>query len=135
MSRVSRQDISRVIAGLSFEGNNKELPYMVAAYLLDQRRIEELDSILRDVQKDWVGFGYVDVLAKLARPLPQQVYTDLANSFRDFYPKAQTINVTPVIDESVIGGVILELAEQRMDISIKRRLRRFKKVINVKEGY
>ncbi len=134
MPKLPRNQLSQVVADLSLSGGNPDLARSVAAYLLEERRVNELDSLLRDVQKDWAKAGYVDVLARVARPLPQAVYDDLGRSFSEFYPNAKTVNVTPVIDNSVIGGVNLELAEQRMDISIKRRLRRFKKAINVKEG-
>lgn len=134
MSKIPRSQLSKVVAGLSLGAKDSSLGRSIAAYLLEERRVNELDSLLRDIQKDWAKAGYVDVLAKVARPLPQVVYDELGRPFSEIYHNAKSINVTPVIDSSVIGGVILELADQRMDISIKRRLQRFKKAINVKEG-
>jgi len=134
MNKVSRQQLVAVIADLSLKGqrNPKELANAIAAYLLENHRVAELDSILRDVQKYWAKAGYVDVLARVARPLPNEVNAKLLRPFRELYPTATTVNLTAVIDPTVIGGASLELAEERLDISIARRLRRFKKAINVK---
>ena len=110
----------------------RSLAQSVAAYLLEEHRVSDLDSLMRDVQKAWAKLGYIDVLARVARPLPKQVYSELAIPFKTYYPQAQQVIVTAVVDSKVIGGAKLELAEQRLDISIARRLHRFKKAINAK---
>ncbi len=135
MAKVMRHELAGIIADKALKGgqNEKRLAESIAAYLLEERRYGELDSLLRDVQKAWVKKGYVDVLAKVARPLPASVYADLLKPFKSKYPQADKVNLTPVVEPAIIGGASLELAEQRMDISIARRLRRFEKSINAKE--
>lgn len=134
MAKVPRHTVAQVVAELSLKrgSGDKQLAKDLAAYLLETRRVGELDSIMRDVQKFWAKMGHVDVLARVARPLPQNVYDDLVQPFKARYPEASSVNVTPVVDTDILGGASLELAEQRMDISVARRLRRFKKAINVK---
>lgn len=124
-----------VVADLSLKrgSKDKQLADTIAAYLLEERRVNELESLLRDVQKSWARKGHVDVLAKVARPLNKQTYDDLARPFASVFPGFTSLNVTPVVDPDVIGGASLELGEQRMDISFARRLSRFKKAINVKD--
>ncbi len=39
-----------------------------------------------------------------------------------------------MIDKKVIGGARVEIGEQRFDLSIARRLNRFKKSINAQQG-
>lgn len=136
MTKVLRYQLANAICGLSLkkDASTKKLAKSVAAYLLEEHRISELDSLLRDIQKSWAAVGYVDVLARVARPLPADVYQNLSRSFYTSYPEARSVNVTPVVDPSVIGGASLELAEQRLDISIAHRLGQFKKAINVKES-
>jgi F0F1-type ATP synthase delta subunit len=134
-NKVPLHQLAQVVAKLSLEKSTestKELAKSVAAYLLEEHRISDLDSLMRDVQKFWAKLGYVDVIARVARPLPETVYHDLAEPFKVHYPLANKVNVTPVVDPAVIGGATMELAEQRLDISIARRLSRFKKVIKVK---
>ena len=79
MNKITRSDISAVIADLCLQGKTTGLPHKVAAYLLEQRRVGDLDSILRDVQKYWAGKGYVDVLARVAHPLPAHIYAEATN--------------------------------------------------------
>ena len=135
MAKVARHELADVVADLSLKRGSKDkrLAGSIAAYLLEERRVSELESLLRDVQKAWAKKGHADVLARVARPLGKETYDDLARPFRSVYPAVESLNVTAVIDKDVIGGASLELGEQRMDISFARRLSRFKKAINVKD--
>ncbi len=135
MAKVSRHSVAQVIADKSLGGVDlKRLSKSVAAYLLEERRVSELESLLRDVQKHWADKGYVDLIAKTARPLDGQVLEDLAVPFKEAYPQAKEVAVTEVIDKKVIGGARVEIGEQRFDLSIARRLNRFKKSINAQQG-
>ncbi len=134
MAKITRHQLAQVVAQLSLKRGtaDKKLAQSIAAYMLEERRYGELDSLLRDVQKLWAKAGYVDVLARVARPLPEAVYKDLLKPFSLRYQSAKSFNLTPVVDSDVIGGSSLELADQRLDISVARRLSKFKKAINVK---
>ena len=72
MAKVPRHTVAQVVAQLSLKrgSDDKALAKDLAAYLLETRRVGELDSIMRDVQKVWAQKGHVDVLARIARPLP-----------------------------------------------------------------
>ena len=52
---------------------SKEYAREVAAYLLSEGRVGELDSLMRDVQAKWANKGYVEVLARSAYPLTETV--------------------------------------------------------------
>ena len=135
MAKVSRHQLADVVAELSLKrgASDKPLAKSIAAYLLEESRVSELESLLRDVQKSWASKGHVDVLARIARPLSPSTYKQLAIPFSHVYSSAKTVKVTPIVDPEVIGGASLELGEQRLDISFARRLSRFKKAINVKD--
>ena len=132
MAKIPRYQLAQVISDLSLSGrSSKSLARSVAAYLLEERRSSELDSLMRDVQKLRAQAGHVEVLAKMARePLSQDLLRQMGRPFKALYPAAASVTVTPVADANVIGGASLELAEQRLDVSIARRLRRFKQAIN-----
>jgi len=134
MSKLPLSQLSQVVASLSL---NEQLPVdklavNIAAYLLEEHRVGELDSLVREIQQDWADNGYVDVIARVARPINNQLTIDLASPFKRLYPSAKQVRVTPVIDHSVVGGAVLELGQQRLDLSIARRLNRFKNAINEK---
>ena len=132
MAKIPRYQLAQVVSELSLSDRSpKALAKSVAAYLLEERRSSELDSLLRDVQKLRAQAGHVEVLAKMARePLNQDLLKQMGRPFKALYPGAKSVTVTPVGDAHVIGGASLELAEQRLDLSIARRLRRFKQAIN-----
>lgn len=133
MAKVPRHRIAQAVAKASLEQpDNKRLPKEIAAYLLEEHRTNELDSLLRDVQQAWANSGFVDVIARVARPLKEEAKPMLAAPFKKLYPAASQIQVTPLLDQGVIGGASLELAEQRLDLSLANRLRKFKQAINVK---
>lgn len=100
----------------------------VAAYLLAERRVGELDSLLRDVQADWVRKGHVEVLARSAHPLTDVVKSDIAVRVGTLFPRADKVVVTEVADPGVIGGVQIQLADRQLDLSIEGKLNRFKQL-------
>ena len=110
------------------DGVSKKLSREVAAYLLSERRVSDLDSVLRDVQADWAAAGYVEVTAASAHPLTPNVKADIIKQIKQLYPEAKRIIVSEVHDPSVIGGVRLRLANQQLDLSVEARLNRFKQL-------
>ena len=100
----------------------------VAAYLLAENRVGELDSVLRDVQADWAEAGYVEVLAASAHPLSSDVRANITKQVKGLYPDAKQVIVTEVPDPTVIGGVRLSLANQQLDLSVEAKLNKFKQL-------
>jgi len=125
--RQPRTKLARLIADRTLsKGVSKQLSKEVAAYLLSERRINELDSVLRDVQTDWAESGHVEVLAYSAHDLTPRVKADIVKRLKPAYPNAKRIIVTPVHDPTVIGSVRLSLADSQLDLSIQTKLTRFK---------
>ena len=104
-----------------------------AAYLLAEKRVGELESVLRDVQVDWAASGYVEVLASTAHPLTADVKKQIETKVKQLYPEARQIVVTTVADPAVIGGVRLSLANQQLDLSVEAKLNKFKQLTAGKE--
>jgi F-type H+-transporting ATPase subunit delta len=113
---------NKTLAG-SFEG--AEITSL-AAYLLDEGRVSELGSLLRDVQKAWADRGVVEVVAYSAHALPANATSEIEALARRVYPNAKQIIVTPKLDPSLIGGVRLELADYQLDRTTKAKLQQFK---------
>ncbi|HVW23549.1 MAG TPA: F0F1 ATP synthase subunit delta [Candidatus Saccharimonadales bacterium] len=131
--KAPRTRIASVVADRSLKGSDKRLSREVAAYLLDERRVNELDSLLRDIQADWAEQGYVEVLAASAHELSSATLSEIKSQVKELYPAAKQIIVTPVHDPSVIGGVRLRLAEQQLDLSVEAKLNRFKQLTSGKD--
>ena len=127
--KTPRFDIASTIAAHTYhEGSSKEYARQIAAMLLVEGRVGELDSILRDIQADWALHGYVEVLARSAHPLSQATKDEIADRVRTLYPKAEKIVVTEVADPSVVGGVQINLADKQLDLSVEAKLNKFKQL-------
>lgn len=127
--KQSRTKIAQTIANRTISGNaTKIVSKQVAAYLLAERRVNDLSSILRDVQQDWANVGHVEVLAASAHPLTSDVKADIAKEIKRLYPEAKKVIVTEVHDPEIIGSVKLNLANQQLDMSVEAKLNRFKQL-------
>lgn len=110
------------------QGVSKQLSREIAAYLLAEGRVSELDSVLRDVQSDWAEKGYVEVLASSAHELSSEVKSGIMARIKALYPEAKQVVVTEVRDSEIIGGVRLRLANQQLDLSVESKLNKFKQL-------
>ena len=127
--KTPRVRIASTIADQTLsEGASKEYAREVAAYLLSEDRVDELESLLRDIQADWAERGYVEVLARSAHPITEEVRSDIADRIRPLFPASDTIRVTDIIDSSVIGGVRIQLADRQLDLSVEAKLNTFKQL-------
>lgn len=127
--KTSRSHIASTIAAHTYhDGASREYAQQIAALLLYEGRVGELDSLLRDIQADWALHGYVEVLARSAFPLTDTVRQDIEQRIRPLFPAAEKIVVTEVIDPSVIGGVQIHLADRQLDLSVEAKLNTFKQL-------
>jgi F0F1-type ATP synthase delta subunit len=127
--KAPRRRIAATIADDTLKnGVSKDYARELAAYLLAERRVGELDSLLRDVQAAWADKGYVEVLARSAHPLTAEVTADITERIRTLYPQAEKIVVTEVADPSVVGGVRIDLANQQLDLTVQAKLHKFKQL-------
>ncbi|CAN5365337.1 hypothetical protein BH09PAT4_BH09PAT4_05200 [soil metagenome] len=132
--KTPRTRIARTIAKRTLKtGADGAYAREVAAYLLSEGRVGELNSLLRDVQADWANDGYVEVLAASAHPLTASVRADIQAQIAMLYPNAKQIIVTEVPDPEVVGGVRLSLANQQLDLSVEAKLNKFKQLTAGKE--
>ncbi|TAH31679.1 hypothetical protein EYC59_06610 [Candidatus Saccharibacteria bacterium] len=131
--KTPRTRIASSIADTTLaSGSSKEYAREVAAYLLAEGRVGELDSLLRDVQADWAEKGYVEVIARSAHPLTEETKGEIAAQAKKLYPNASQLVVTPVEDTSVIGGVQISLADKQLDLSVEAKLNKFKQLTGAK---
>ncbi len=127
--KTPRTRIAGIIADRTLKGGlPKRLSREIAAYLLTERRVNELGPLLRDVQADWAEAGYVEVIASSAYPLSARVKADIVRQVKRLHPTAKRIIVTEVRDPEAIGGVRLDFAGQQLDLSIQTKLNKFKQL-------
>ncbi len=127
--KVARRQIASVVSDLSFKTPIDKLANQVAAYLLVERRSNELDSLMRDVMENRAQQGTVEVVAVSAHDLDLQTLADIKREVLMHYPKAQEVIVSPRLDSSLIGGVRLEFANAQLDLTLRGKLNRFKQLM------
>jgi F0F1-type ATP synthase delta subunit len=132
--KTPRHDIADVIAKRNLKaGASKKFASEIAAYLLDEGRVSELDPLLRDIQADWAEQGYVEAIAVSAHPLGAKAKTLIKDKVRSLYPKAKKIIITEQHDPEALGGVRIELPNQQLDLSIEAKLNKFKQLTTGKD--
>lgn len=127
--KQSRAKLASIIADTTLKsGISKQYAEEIAAYLLTERRVSELDSVLRDVQADWAEAGLVEVIATSAHVLTPAIKAEITRQIKPLYPGAKTIIITEQHDPEIIGGVRVSLANQQLDLSIEAKLNKFKQL-------
>ncbi len=127
--KVPRHILAEAIAKRTMDVQDAQLlAREIAAYLLLERRTGELESILRDIMQYRTDHGVLEAEIITAHDVEQHVLTDAKKLLHDAFPKAKTIHVGERIDESVIGGLRIDMANQQLDLTVKNKLATFKRL-------
>lgn len=121
--KLSRRKLSEYVADRLAKGDNtKTVMKELAAYLVDNRRTRETELVIRDIEARLLAQGVALVTVTSARTL-----TSEAKQSIEALVKAEQSDITKVvlreqIDESVIGGVRVELPGRLADFTVKAKL-------------
>jgi F0F1-type ATP synthase delta subunit len=126
---IARHIVAATLAKQSLgQVNAPAFAQEIAAYLLTEHRTSELESLIRDIMQYRADHGIVEVIATSAHPLTPAISKDIEVEARRVFVDAKKIIISPVHDETVIGGVKLVLANQQLDLSVQGKLNRFKQL-------
>jgi F0F1-type ATP synthase delta subunit len=130
--KTPRHTVATALAKRSLQATSptalRHLGREIAAYLLAEHRTGELDAIIRDILQYRADQGIVEVIAVTAFPFSSNVQADITAEVREQYPSAKQIIVSQRHDQTVVGGVRLEFANQQLDLSIRSKLNRLKQI-------
>jgi F0F1-type ATP synthase delta subunit len=133
--KVPRYQLARVIYDQLKQADDlQQFALELAAYLLSEGRIGELDSIMRDVMQLRAEDGTLEVIAVDAFALSDTVKEEVRSLMKRYFPDAKDIIISESKDASMIGGTKLILANQQLDISIRAKLNRFKQLTAISRG-
>jgi len=119
--RVSRRKLSAYAVERLLSGAKKaEVLRELAAYLVDTRRTRELELLVRDMEDALAERGIVVASVTTARPLSSELKAEVEKLVGG---KAQ---LRSAIDESVLGGIRVELPGKRYDGTIRHKLLQLK---------
>ena len=120
--KLSRRDLAQYAARQLANGaSRKTIARQLAAYLIEHRRTNELTVITRDIATYLTDLGHVAGTVTSAHEL-----TDSTVKAIEAYAKHKTgaahVSLDTVIDETVLGGIRLEVPGRELDTTIARQL-------------
>lgn len=127
--KIPRNELAKIIGERTLHIKDPSLlAREVAAYLLTENRIDDLDSLLRDIMQYRMDHGVVEAVAVSAHELDDVVHKDIQAILKTRYPEAKGIIVRDRQDPKVIGGVRIQLANEQLDLTVQSTLNKFKQL-------
>lgn len=131
----TRHHLAETIAKRTMEiSDTHKLAQEIAAYLLHEGKVYELESLMRDVIAYRAEQGVVEAYAESAYPLSPQVIDDIRDILKKEYPHAKQFQVDQIEQPELIGGLKVELPDEQLDLSVRARVNTFKKLTSGKEA-
>jgi F-type H+-transporting ATPase subunit delta len=116
--RLSRRKLAAYVADKLQDGASApKVLREVAAYLIDTRRTRELELLVRDIEDALAIRGTVVADITTAHALSQELKNEV-----NALIGAKKLQIRETIDESVLGGVRIDIPGKRFDGTIRRKL-------------
>ncbi len=125
MNKLSRRKIAEYVADELHTGANvKQLAQKAVAYLQDEGQLNQWELLMRDIE-DVLATKYNTVAAHVttARPLDAATRKQLATFIKEAEQADAAVIVSETVDESLIGGVIVQTPEKVLDSSVQNKLK------------
>ncbi len=116
--KIASQAAVRIAGG---ESRSKVLNE-IAGYLLDSGRKNEADLLVRDIETALIDRGVVVGTVVSARKLSADAKKTIDSFVKDHYENVKTVVLRERVDESLIGGIRLELPDRQLDASVVTKL-------------
>lgn len=117
-ARLSRRKLATFVAEKLLAGASKQAVLReLAAYLIDTGRTREMELIVREIEDVLADRGVVVADIASARPLTDSTRAEVSKAIG-----AKNIQLREKVDESLLGGVRIDLPGKRFDGSIRHKL-------------
>ncbi len=124
MSKLTRKQLAKLMAEVqeAQPHEREKVLEMVAAYLIENRRTNEVDLLVKDVALELQQRKKVlNIEVESARPLTNEVKADLEKLFKD-ETACNVVYIHETVNENVVGGLIATTPELELDASVKAKL-------------
>lgn len=120
--KLSRRAIAEYIADRLIAGDTQQvLVEQLAAYLIENRRTNELSLMVRDIQYYLSEKGHVVGTITSARDLSDATKKSI-EAFAKDETGAKSVHLDTIVDPDVLGGVRLALPGRELDTTISRKI-------------
>lgn len=123
MAKLSRRKIAELWADELIKG--RDITKQIAAYLVSERRVDEAALIVRDTESALAERGIVVADLTSAHGLSDESRAAI-QKFLTVRLGAQKVAFREQHDQSVIGGVRVDVAGQQLDATLRTRLNQLK---------
>jgi F-type H+-transporting ATPase subunit delta len=121
--KLSRRKLSEYAAARLLKGDRSSVVMNeLAAYLVETRRTRELELIVRDIEARLLSGGTALVTTVSARKLTDDAKHSIEKMVKAEHKEVKNIIMREQIDESVIGGVRIELPGSIADLTVRATL-------------
>lgn len=122
--RLSRRKLASYLADELVAGK-KDVATRLAAFLIDTRRIRELPLIVRDIEDALVSRGVVVADVDSAHQLSSDTMKLLERYVKE-QTNAKQVHFRTSVDETLLGGVRVNVPGQELDETLRRKLTNLK---------
>ncbi len=130
--KTSRVELAKIISD-KIDGGiaPSKLAKEIAAYLLEERRINELNSLIRDVIKYRAGKGFKEIDVVSAHEITKAIEIEIKKYAGSIDKNTKSVVLNSKINKSLIGGLKLEInASKLLDLTVRAKFNNFKQLIN-----
>lgn len=122
--------VGYIVDSLESGKSAERLASEVAAYLIENGKISELDSVMRDAQELRAQkYGVVELEARSAHRLESGHLSEIKTLAGKQYANTKSVIAHQIHDESVIGGTNLSFPHTNLDVTIRAKLNQLKEAI------
>lgn len=122
----SRRIVTKHVAEQLAAGKNRgEVLRQLAAYLLKHRMVGQLDRVVADIERNLAALGTVQASVITARPLSDELRARV-EAYVARVEGAKTVMLDESVEPDVLGGIIVETPNKRLDASIASQIKRLK---------
>lgn len=122
--RLSRRKIAAYCADSILAGK-KDLARELAAFLVDSRRVRELELIVRDIESALADRGLLLAEAASSRKLSSEAANEI-QAYLKKTTKADKIYLRQTVDENLLGGVRITIPGHELDATLRYKLNQLK---------
>lgn len=120
--KLSRRHLAQYIATELANGKSqKALVEQLAAYLVETKRTSELELVVRDIQFYLAQHGRLSGVVTSAHELSAAALKRI-EAFAKQQTNASSVSLDTRVDESVLGGIKLEIPGYELDTTAARKL-------------
>lgn len=125
----ARTELAEIIGKkLHSSSSSRTLAKEIAAFLMEENRVHDLESLMRDVMAYRQAQGVIEAEVASAHPIDDSIMREVKQLIAAKYPQAKSIIVHQHIDETIVGGLTISLANEKLDMSIKSKLDTFRRL-------